>query len=182
MSSLRRFLANRLGLKINEHKSAVDRPWNRTFLGFSFYQREEDIRVRVAKQALDRCQNRLRQLTRRTREGKLEDIIQDINAYTMGWIGYFQLADTSSGFVRIDKWLRRRLRQLVWKRWKRGKTRYRALVALGVPRERAALGALGTSPWRMAASPTVHEGLSNAYWQEQGLKDITGRYYQLRAA
>jgi hypothetical protein len=108
-------LANRLDLKINEHKSAVDRPWNRTFLGFSFYRREEDIRVRVAKQALDRCQNRLRQLTRRTQEGKLEDIIQDINAYTMGWIGYFQLADTSSGFVRIDKWLRRGLDR----RWRR---------------------------------------------------------------
>ena len=182
MNSLRRFLAKRLGLKINEHKSAVDRPWNRTFLGFSFYEREGDIRVRVTKEALDRCQNRLRQLTRRTREGKLEDIIQDINTYTMGWIGYFQLADTSTGFVRIDKWLRRRLRQLVWKRWKRGKTRYRELVALGVPRERAALGAVGTSPWRMAASPTVQEGLSNAYWREQGLKDITGRYYQLRVA
>ncbi|HNS52849.1 MAG TPA: group II intron maturase-specific domain-containing protein, partial [Anaerolineae bacterium] len=122
----------------------------------------------------------IRQRTRRTRSGTLEAVIRDVNEYTMGWTGYFRLADTPSVMAELDGWLRRRMRQLVWKRWKRGKTRFRELVALGVPRERAGLGAIGISPWRMAASPVVNEGLSNAYWQQQGLRSIVERYRQLR--
>ena len=182
MNGVRRFVEERLSLKVNEAKSAVDRAWRRKFLGFSFYGRKGDVLVRVAKQALNRCRDRLRHLTRRTRHGKLEDIIEAVNQYMMGWIGYFRLADTPSVFEELDGWLRRRLRQLVWKRWKRGKTRWRELVALGVPAERAALGVIGTSPWRMAASPVVNEGLSNVFWQKQGLRSITERYHQLRSA
>ena len=182
MNSVRRFLDEELSLKVNERKSAVDRPWRLKFLGFSFYKRKGEVLVRVARQALDRCKDKLRQLTQRTRPGKLEDILQNVNEYVMGWIGYFRLADTPSVFVEIDEWLRRRLRQLVWKRWKRGKTRWRELVGLGVPPERARLGAVGISPWRMAASPVVSEGLSNAYWREQGLRSIVERYHQLRTA
>jgi group II intron reverse transcriptase/maturase len=182
MNSVRRFLGEVLSLKVNERKSAVDRPWRLKFLGFSFYPRKGEMLVRVAKQALDRCRDKLRQLTRRTRSGQLADILQQVNEYLMGWIGYFQLADTPSVFAELDEWLRRRLRQLVWKRWKRGKTRWRALVALGVPRERAGLGAAQHGPWQMAASPVVQEGLSNAYWQKQGLRSIAERYRQLRCA
>jgi len=182
MNSVRKFLEQELSLKVNEHKSAVDRPWKRKFLGFSFYWWKGEVRVRVARQTLDRFRDRIRQLTRRTRSGTLEDVIQSINVYTMGWVGYYCLADTPSVFEKLDGWSRRRMRQLVWKRWKRGKTRWRELVALGVPRERAALGAVGTSPWRMAATPVVNEGLSNAYWRKQGLRSIVERYHQLRAA
>jgi group II intron reverse transcriptase/maturase len=180
MNSVRRFLDAVLSLRVNERKSAVDRPGRLKFLGFSFYTRKGEGLVRVAKQALNRCRDKLRQLTRRTRSGKLEELIQNVNEYVMGWIGYFRLADTPSVFEELDEWLRRRLRQLVWKRWKRGRTRYRELVALGVPSSRAAGGAGGKSPWRMAVSPVVQEGLSNAYWQKQGLRSITERYHQLR--
>jgi group II intron reverse transcriptase/maturase len=182
MKSVRRFLGEALSLRVNEHKSAVDRPGRLKFLGFSFYTRKGEVLVRVAKQALNRCRDKLRQLTRRTRSGKLEEVIQNVNEYAMGWIGYFRLADTPSVFAELDEWLRRRLRQLVWKRWKRGRTRYRELVALSVPPSRAAGGAGGTSPWRMAATPVVNEALSNAYWQKQGLRSITERYHQLRYA
>jgi RNA-directed DNA polymerase len=182
MNSLRRFLEGKLSLKVNERKSTVDRPWKRKLLGFSFYWRKGEVHIRVAGQALDRFQDRLRRLTKRTRSGTLGEIVQSINEYTMGWTGYFRLADTPSVFAELDGWLRRRLRQLVWKRWKRGKTRWRELVALGVPPERAALGAVGKSPWRMAASPAVNEGLSNAYWRQQGLMSIVERYHQLRTA
>ena len=96
-------------------------------------------------------------------------------------MGYFRLADTPSVFAGLEEWLRRRLRQLVWKRWKRGTTRWRELVALGVPPDQAGLGAVGTSPWRMAASPVVNMALSNAYWRKQGLQSLTERYHQLRA-
>jgi group II intron reverse transcriptase/maturase len=182
LSSVRRFLEQELSLKLNEHKSAVDRPWKRKFLGFSFYRRNGEVHVRLAQQTKDRLRKKLRRLTKRTRSGKLAEIIQEINEYTLGWMGYFRLAETPSVYQELDEWLRRRLRQLVWKRWKRGKTRYRELVALGVPTSRAALGAVGKSPWRMSRSPVVNEALNNAYWQKLGLKSIAERYRQLSCA
>jgi group II intron reverse transcriptase/maturase len=182
MNSVRRFLEQELSLKVNEQKSAVDRPWKRKLLGFSFYQRQGEVHVRLAQQTKGRFREKLRRLTKRTRSGKLAEIIQEINEYTQGWIGYFRLAETPSVYQELDEWLRRRLRQLVWKRWKRGRTRYRELVALGVPPNRAALGAVAKSPWRMSRSPVVNEALSNAYWQKLGLKSIAERYRQLSFA
>ena len=179
--SIRRFLEEKLSLRVNEGKSAVDRPWKRKFLGFSFYWRKGEAHIRIAIQAIGRFRQTIGQRTRRTRCGAMEAVIRDVNENTMGWTGYFRLADTASVLEELDGWLRRRMRQLVWKRWKRGKTRYRELVALGVPRKRAGLGAIGTSPWRMAASPVVNEGLSDAYWQQRGLRSIVARYRQLRA-
>jgi group II intron reverse transcriptase/maturase len=182
LSSVRQFLEQKLSLKVNEKKSAVARPSKRKFLGFSFFRRKGEVRVRIATPALDRCREKLRQLTRRTRHGRLADVLQDINQYTMGWVGYFRLADTPSVLEALDEWLRRRLRQLVWKRWKRGTTRWRELVALGVPPDQAGLGAAGTSPWRMAVSPVVNMALSNAYWRQQGFRSLTERYHHLRVA
>ena len=93
---------------------------------------------------------------------------------------HFRLSDTDWVFQELDRRLRRRLRQMVWKRWKRGRTRYRKLVELDVPSELAAMGAGGTSPWRMAATPVVNMALSNAYWGREGLISITERYRRLR--
>jgi AcrR family transcriptional regulator len=169
-----------LKLKVNEKKSAVARAGQRKFLGFSFFRRKGEVLIRIADQALQRLREKLRELTRRTRSGRLEDIIQQLKEYLRGWMGYFRLADTPSVFAELDEWLRRRLRQLLWKRWKRGKTRWRELVSLGVPRHLAALGATGTSPWRMAATPVVHTALSNAFWQARGLCPLTEYYHQLR--
>ena len=180
MESVGTFLEQKLKLKVNRKKSKVDRAHRVKFLGFSFYKRKGEILIRVATKSLERVRKRIRRKTRRTRSGKLEDIIQEINESNMGWIGYYWLADTPSVFEGLDQWLRRRLRQMIWKRWKRGKTRYRELVKLGVPRERAALGATGKSPWRMARSPVVNEALSNAYWQVAGLVSIENRYHELR--
>jgi group II intron reverse transcriptase/maturase len=180
LNSVRRFLEKKLSLKVNEAKSKVDRPGRRKFLGFRLFRWREEVRVGIAPQALRRCRQRLRDLTRRTRSGRLQDIIQSLNRYLLGWVSYFRLADTPSVFEALEEWLRRRLRQLLWKRWKRGKTRWRELVALGVPHHLAGLGATGKSPWRMAATPVVQMALSNAYWQRQGLQSITAHYHRLR--
>ncbi len=180
MESVQRFLEQKLKLKVNPQKSKVDRAQGVKFLGFSFFKRKGEVLIRVATKALKRCRDRLRRLTKRTRSGKLEEVIEQINKFLIGWIGYFGQANTPSVFEGLDEWLRRRLRQLLWKRWKRGKTRYRELVALGVPRERAALGAVGKSPWRMSRSPVVNEALSKAYWRKSGLTSIVERYHQLR--
>ena len=180
MRSVKRFLEKRLKLKVNLKKSKVEQAHRVAFLGLSFYKRKGAVLIRVANRAKERFLKKLRRLTKRTRSGKLGEIIQEITRYTMGWIGYFQMASTPNVFKELDKWIRHRLRQLVWKRWKRSKTRYRALVKLGISRERAALGAAGTSPWRMSKMPVIHEALSNVYWHSSGLKSIAGRYSELR--
>jgi len=181
LESVRRFLEQKLKLKVNEKKSAVARAGQRKFLGFSFFRRDGAVHVRVAPQALVRLKEKLRHLTRRTRHGTLEEILGKINRQVVGWVGYFRLADTPSTFQALDEWLRRRLRQLIWKRWKRGKTRWRELVKLGVPPKMAGLGAVGKSPWHMAASPVVNMALSNAYFRRHALRSLTQRSQQLRS-
>lgn len=180
--SVKRFLEKKLKLKVNPKKSKVERASRVKFLGFSFYKRKGAVHIRVAKRSLERYRDKIRRLTKRTRSGKQEEVIEAINQYTMGWIAYYRLADTPSVFAGLDSWIRRRLRQMVWKRWKRGTTRYRKLVKLGVPRERAGLGAVGKSPWHMSKTPVINEALSNAYWRNSGLKSIKTRYQELRFA
>jgi group II intron reverse transcriptase/maturase len=180
MESVKGFLEKKLKLKVNPKKSKVDRASRVKILGFSFYKRKGEVLIRVANRSLERFREKLRRLTKRTRSDKLEDVIQEINVYTMGWIGYFWQANTPSVLEGLDSWIRRRLRQMIWKRWKRGTTRYRELVKLGVPRERAGLGAVGKSPWHMSKSPVVNEALSNAYLRNSGLKNLKARYRELR--
>jgi RNA-directed DNA polymerase len=182
MASVRRFLEQRLSLKVNAQQSAVDRAIRRKFLGFSFLKRKAETLVRIAKPSLERVKAKLREFTDRTGGGSLEEQVQRINGYTMGWTGYFRLADTPSVFAELDEWLRRRLRQLLWKRWKQPRTRQHNLVALGVPARTAheASGS-GKGPWRLSASPPVQQALSNAYWRGQGLLSLSERYVQLRS-
>ena len=180
MESVKTFLEKKLKLRVNSKKSKVDRATRVKFLGFSFFKRNGELLIRIANRSKERFMEKLRRLTKRTRSGKLEDIIQQINQYTVGWVGYYRLANTPSVFEDLDKWVRRRLRQLIWKRWKRGTTRFRELVKLGVPKERAGLGALGKSPWHMSRTPVVNEALSNAYWRNSGLQSLKTRYQELR--
>ena len=180
LKSVKQYLEKKLKLKVNPKKSKVERAMRAKFLGFSFWKRKGEVYIRLAKRTKERFTEKIRRLTKRTRSGKMEDIVSEVNRYTRGWIGYFRLATTPSVYQGLDEWIRRRLRQMQWKRWKRGTTRYQELVRLGVPRERAALGAGGTSPWRMSHSPIIHEALNNAYWRSTGLESITERYNQLR--
>jgi group II intron reverse transcriptase/maturase len=182
MESVKEFLEKKLKLKVNPKKSKVDKAERVKFLGFSFYKYKGEILIRVAGRSLERFRDKLRRLTKRTRSGKLEEIIQEINTYIVGWIGYYRQATTPSVYEKLDKWIRRRLRQMIWKRWKRGTTRFRELVRLGVPKWRAGLGATGNSPWRMSTSPVINEALSNGYFHNLGLKSIRSRYQELRIA
>jgi group II intron reverse transcriptase/maturase len=182
MESMKTFLEKKLKLKVNPKKSKVDRASRVKYLGFDFFKRNGEVLIRVANRSRERFCEKLRLLTKRTRSGKLEDLIQEINRYTMGWIGYYRLANTPSVLEGLDSWIRRRLRQMVWKRWKRGTTRYKELVKLGVPHWRAQEGAGGKSPWHMSKSPVINEALSNAYFRNSGLKSIKVRYQELRFA
>lgn len=180
LEGVKQYLEKKLKLKVNPKKSKVEKATQAKFLGFSFWKRKREVYVRIANRTKERFMEKMRSLTRRTRSGTLEDILWEVNQYTRGWIAYFWLATTPSVYQELDEWIRRRLRQLLWKRWKQGTTRYRELIRLGVPPERAALGATGTSPWRMSHTPVVHEALSNAFWRSSGLESITERYNQLR--
>ena len=180
LKSVKQYLEKKLKLKVNPKKSKVERATRAKFLGFSFWKRKGEVFIRLANRTKERFAEKIRRLTKRTRSGKMEDIVSEVNRYTRGWIGYFGLATTPSVYQGLDEWIRRRLRQIQWKRWKRGTTRYRELVRLGVPKERAARGAVGASPWRMSHSPIIHEALNNAFWRSAGLESITERYNQLR--
>jgi RNA-directed DNA polymerase len=180
LKSVKQYLEKKLKLKVNPKKSKVERATRAKLLGFSFWKRKGEVFMRLANRTKERFAEKIRSLTKRTRSGKMEDIVSEINRYTRGWIGYFRLTTTPSVYQGLDEWIRRRLRQIQWKRWKRGTRRYRELVRLGVPKERAALGAVGTSPWRMSHSPIIHEALNNAFWRSAGLESITERYNQLR--
>ncbi|CAB3394551.1 Group II intron reverse transcriptase/maturase (fragment) [Kyrpidia spormannii] len=159
----------------------MDRPWKLKFLGFSMYKRKAgEIRIRLARQSIERVKAKTRTLTARNTPIAMEERIRRLNTYLGGWIGYFALAETPSTFEEIEGWIRRRLRMCLWKQWKRVRTRYRELRALGLPEwvvHQFANARKG--PWRMAHGP-MNRALGNAYWQAQGLMSLTERYRRLR--
>src|SRR6202051_3774094 len=123
MASIEQFLAKRLKLRVNKAKSAVAKPSVRKFLGFSFTGGEHPRR-RIAPQAIARLKAKVRKLTRRTRGASPEQIVKELVSYLGGWRGYFGFCQTPSVLRDLDQWIRRRLRAIVWKQWKRGRTRY----------------------------------------------------------
>ncbi|WP_342581853.1 group II intron reverse transcriptase/maturase [Ureibacillus sp. FSL W7-1570] len=180
MASIQRFIEGKLRLKVNEKKSAVDRPWKRKFLGFSFTYHKEP-KVRIAKESLKRMKNKVREITSRKMPYPMEYRIQKLNQYLVGWCGYFALADTKSIFLELDKWIRRRLRMCLWKNWKKPKTKTRNLIQLGVPQWQAyEWGNTRKSYWRISNSPILHRTLGNSYWRNQGLESLEARYENLR--
>jgi RNA-directed DNA polymerase len=169
MGSVTHFISRRLKLKVNESKSAVARTAERKFLGFSISNAREPKR-RIAPKALLRCKQRIRELTRRTRGISIQQMVKELATYLRGWKSYFGLCETPSVLEALDQWIRRRLRSVIWKQWKRGRTRFRALRKRGVGRDLAAQTAgspLG--PWRLANSPALAIALPTAYVDSLGL-------------
>jgi RNA-directed DNA polymerase len=164
MQSVTGFIVRRLKLKVNESKSAVARPQERKFLGFSFTGGTEPKR-RIAPKALDRCKQKLRELTRRTRGISLEQMTKELTAYLRGWKSYFGFCQTPSVLRRLEAWLRRRLRSLIWKQWKRGTVRFRNLRQRNIGTDLAAQTAGSPhGPWRLARSPALSSAFPLAYF------------------
>jgi RNA-directed DNA polymerase len=178
--SITAFIENRLKLKVNHDKSAVDRPWKRKFLGFSFTV-NKDPKVRIAPQSMKKVKAKIREITSRKKPLSMEQRIRELNQYLTGWCGYFALADTPSIFQGLDEWIRRRLRMCLWKQWKKPKTKVKRLISLGVPKDKAfEWGNTRKGYWRIACSPILHRALDNQYWKSNGLKNLTDRYNYLR--
>ena len=172
MHSLQRYIDDSLRLKVNTQKSAVDRPWNRTFLGFTFSRR--GLKIKVSNKALLKLKATVRMLSRRTRGHSLLQVIAELKKSLLGWKAYFDIAEVLSPLRELDKWIRRRLRSYVWKQW--GRKGYRMLRCLGVKRQLAwntAKSAHG--PWRLSASPALYYALPNKYFKNLGLPELVTR-------
>ena len=172
LTGIEKFLEKRLKLKVNKAKSAVAKPSVRKFLGFSFTGGKEPRR-RIAPQAIARFKAKVRELTRRTSGKSLAQVAKELSTYLVGWHGYFGFCQTPSVLRVLDRWVRRRLRAIVWKQWKRGRTRYAELRRRGVGRDLAAQTAGSPrGPWRLAASPALSLALPNAFFGSLGLASV----------
>jgi RNA-directed DNA polymerase len=174
MASITRFITTKLKLKVNQQKSAVARPWERKFLGFSFTW-DREPRRRVAPKAVLRFKERVRELTSRTKGVRVERIAEELAQYLRGWLGYFGQCQTPSVLRSLEEWTRRRLRSVIWKQWKRGTVRFAELRKRGVDKDLAARTAGSPhGPWRLANSPGLAIALPNAYFDSLGIPRLTG--------
>jgi RNA-directed DNA polymerase len=168
MASLTRFIEGRLKLQINAEKSAVARPWHRSFLGFTVKD-DPAFRRCIADKAVTRFKDRVRELTRRHRGVSLEKMIADLNPFVRGWAGYFGFSQWHE-LPSLDGWIRRRLRCVAWVQWKTRGQRYRELRRLKVP-ERSASAAIFSpkGPWRLSFSEALHRAFTKARFRRLGL-------------
>jgi RNA-directed DNA polymerase len=173
MASLTAFITTKLKLKVNQRKSAVARPWERKFLGFSFTNNREPKR-RIAPKAVLRFKERVRELTSRTRGVSIKRMAEELAQYLKGWLGYFGKCQTPSVLRGLEEWTRRRLRSVIWKQWKRGTVRFAELRKRGVGKDLAAKTAGSAhGPWRLANSPALAIALPNAYFDSLGIPRLT---------
>ena len=172
MESVTQFITQKLKLKVNEAKSAVARPQERKFLGFSFTAGPEVKRV-IAPKAVDRFKQRIREITRRAKGVSMEATMDELAPYMRGWRGYFGFCETPSVLVSLTRWVRLRLRAALWRQWKTPRRRRAALLALGVlPRLASNTAGSGRGPWRIARTKALSVGLTNAYFKSLGLPSL----------
>ena len=172
MDSIKRFITQRLKLKVNEKKSAVARPQERKFLGFSFTD-GRGIRRRIAPKAVERFKERIREITRQAKSVSLETTMATLAPYMRGWRGYFGFCETPDLLINLTRWVRLRLRAALWRQWKTQRRRRAMLIHLGVrPVLAAKTAASGHGPWFIAHSKALSFGLSNAYFRSRGLPSL----------
>src|SRR5215208_4543363 len=172
MEGVTRFITQRLKLKVNEAKSAVARPQERKFLGFSFTAGPE-VKRKIAPKALDRFKSRIREITRRAKGVSIETTIAELAPYMRGWRSYFGFCETPWVLVSLTRWVRLRLRAALWRQWKTPRRRRAALLELGVrPRLASNTAGSGRGPWYLAKAKALSVGLSNAYFKSLGLQTL----------
>ena len=172
LASLSRFLKQRLKLKVNSAKSAVDRPWNRSFPGYSMTHHRQP-RLKVSAQSVKRFKGNLKASFRRGRGYSLARVIAEVTPVPRGWSQYFRLAETKGIFEDLDGWFRRKLRAILWRQWKRPKTRKRKLMQRGIDEHRAWKSAgNGRGPWWNAGASHMNQAYPTSYFRKLGLTPI----------
>lgn len=177
MGSVTRFLEQELRLKVNQEKSAVDRPWKLKFLGFSFYTKEDRVGIRVHPASLRKIKTKLKEITGRSNAMSMEQRAEKLRQCIVGWVNYFGMADMKKAAQALDEWLRRRIRMCFWKQWKKIRTKHDNLVKLGIENHQA-WGYANTrkSYWHVANSPILSRTLSNEYLRKIGFITVAERY------
>jgi RNA-directed DNA polymerase len=174
MAGVSRFIADKLKLRVNSSKSAVDRPSRRKFLGFSFTGGKSPKR-RIAPKAIDRFKKRIRELTRQAKGQSLRQMVVPLGQYLRGWRAYFGINQTPGVVKALDEWIRRRLRCVVLRHWKTGRRRFAELRKRGVGKDLAAQTAGSChGPWRLAKSPALSIALPNRFWDWLGIPRVAG--------
>jgi len=182
MASISRFLSEELRLVVNVAKSAVDRPWKRSFLGYTMTHHRAP-RLRVAPKSVARFKDKLRMLWRQGRGRSLGRTIEDLAPILNGWIAYFRLAEAKGIFEELDGWIRRRLRCLLWRQWKRPRTRAVRLMQQGLEEAQAWMSASnGHGPWWNAGAGHMHAAFRARYFQALGLVSLLDRHRRLHYA
>lgn len=180
MKSIKRYVETKLKLKVNVSKSAVDRPWKRKFLGFSFYWRKREVKLRIHEKSIKRFVKRVREITNRNTGISMEFRLLKLNQATMGWINYFGIADAHNRIKSIEEWIRRRLRACIWKQWKKTKTKHDNLVKLGIENHKAwEFANTRKGYWRISDSPILNSTLTNQYFKKIGFKSLVERYQKV---
>jgi RNA-directed DNA polymerase len=176
MKSITRFITQRLKLKVNEAKSAVARPQERKFLGFTFTNGPE-IRRAIAPKALTRFKDRIREITRQAKGVSIETTVKRLATYMVGWRGYFGFCETPEVLIGLVRWVRLRMRCALWRQWKTPRRRRAALLELGVrPQLAANTAGSGRGPWYLARAKALSVGASNAYFRSLGLPSLFENY------
>jgi RNA-directed DNA polymerase len=182
LTSLERWLAQRLRLRVNRDKSGVARPWTRKFLGYSV-TRDRAARLRVSPAAVMRLKTKLRGMLRQGRGRRLAMVVVDLNLAMRGWVVYFRLAEVKTTFEELDKWLRRKLRCVLWRQWKRPRTRLRELRRRGLDETRARVSAYnGRGPWWNAGGSHMHAAVPTAVLRRLGLLSLLDEHQRLARA
>jgi RNA-directed DNA polymerase len=176
MASLERFLWKRLRLKLNRTKSVVERPWKRKFLGYSMTM-DYKPKLKVAASSVKRAKATLKVLFHEGRGRRLSRVIEDVNAFTRGWVGYYRLSQTRGVFEEMDQWLRRRLRVILWRQWKRPKTREAKMIQRGLDKERAWESAVnGRGPWWNAGASHMNACVTTQWLRAEGLLSLLDQH------
>jgi len=179
MASLERFVHKRLRLKVNRDKSAVDRPWKRTFLGYTVTSHRQP-KLKIAPRSLKRLKRKLQPRFRRGRGASLERTVQRAAPVLRGWVAYFRLADCTEVLREVDAWVRRKLRGIAWRQWKTPRTRFNKLQELGLNRKRAAEAAWnGKGPWFNAGTSHMNLVLPNQTLAAMGLVSLLNEHRRL---
>jgi RNA-directed DNA polymerase len=172
MESITRFITQKLKLKVNESKSAVARPQERKFLGFSFTAGPDTKRT-IAPKSLERFKRRIREITRRAKGVSIKTTMEELASYMRGWRGYFGFCETPEVLIALTRWVRLRLRSALWRQWKTPRRRRAALIALRVSGQLSSNTAgSGRGPWYLARSKALSVGLSNAHFKSLGLPSL----------
>lgn len=168
MESITRFITDKLKLKVNQEKSAVDRPCNRKFLGYSF-TKEEEPRIKISPKSLERFKDRIREITNRNRGVNVERVVKELNVYIRGWMGYYRYCQTLSELESLDSWIRRRMRCFIWNGWKTFANRVKELKKLGVGERLAKAASHASGSWSVSKSKGLQIALPNIYFKALGV-------------